>query len=211
MKTFTEMAIETGLHNKSSFSKEDDWEFYNKTPDSVDLVAFNVGSGRFKIWKSEHTFFLTSDSEEYIGSLQTREYNNILYIETSHTKLKKGFYNIMFTFLLTMYKEIRSDTSLSTNAIKAYERLDKNTKLNVQVYDNGYNPYSHKALTSSRTATVSITEVYAMNEIINDYYDRIMSEKKDSFGIEQNGYRKAYENKSKELDMFLFGEEIEWK
>lgn len=181
MKTFREyldeMAINTGT-NRFGLSKKVEFnslEIFN--PLSVAgkmtiLLKDNYSSMHYKIFKYGAIYYLSTDENNYLGYLELEEVsNNICKINASHSKLKGGFYNLFFTFILsfTKYKEILSDISLSDQAITSYSNLNNKSHLNIRVKSfNSYFPFSKEKLTSDVKNRVSITEAV---DLLEYYYD----------------------------------------
>ena len=126
-KYINEMAIETGINDKNSYQGKTDWKFYQKPENKkyIKLYKKNIGSKHYKVYTtsggSTVSVFLTTESDEYLGRIQVSDFGNKAEIHTSHGTIK-DFYKIMFTVMLSMWDVILSDYSLSTQAIKSYEK-----------------------------------------------------------------------------------------
>ena len=205
-KKYNEMARNTGYGSYNAHSGKKDWEF-ELSKNNKELLKDKLGSERYKVYKVFSKYYLTSENDEYLGRLELTPPNNkgVSVIETSHSNIKKGFYNIMFTAILgskkTGIKEILSDTALSNQAIKSYTKLSKLNNLKLSIYDtfSGKQEYDEKTLLDNENYRVSITENWNLEKVFEDYYNRIT-----------NGNRKReYFERCSSLDNFLFSENWE--
>ena len=155
-----EMAVSSGVSNKNNFSSKDDWDFY-KTENRkfITLVQDNVTSKHWKIYKTKTIYFLVSEYEEYLGKIDITPVGDEAIINTSHSTIK-GLYSIMFPVILKKFDVILSGNSLSTQAIRSYEKLSKtakNFKVKLQTVD-GIKDFDKKELVKDPLTTVIITE-----------------------------------------------------
>jgi len=179
-----EMAFTSGIHDSSSFSLKSEWNSHFK---KVSKKVISNLPKNYEIYNSLGYYFLTQDGE-YLGYVQLKDvsklYNidNVFQIKSSNqTGEVKGFYNIMFSSLINKYKfNIISDNNLSTNAIKSYTRLNKQSKLNVQCFDQitkQIKDFDETELTKNPSLVVYISNSYELTEVFNDYLYRINNNK----------------------------------
>ena len=121
---------------------------------------------------------------------------------------------MLFSVLLgyTKIKGILSDTLLSPEAIKAYEKLDKsNTYLNIYVTDgkNNYKFSKEKLLESPKNRVLVTTDKKELKE----HFETIEKRKnKGSSNIEDqdyNSFKKMFIESSTTLDVMEFGDYLE--
>jgi hypothetical protein len=173
MKTFKEfideMAVNTGNSPKGAFSKEQ--EFYKLN--NLKVIKKNL-PGDYTVLKGETDYFL-SKNNEYKGHIEFTKKGDVLSINHSHSEIKKGFYELMFSVILTECKEILSDISLSSQALKSYSNLNRNVSIFELAIKIGksYKPYSEEDLLSSRRAKISIKAKHIMSEVFEDYYNKL--------------------------------------
>lgn len=143
MKTFrefiNEMARETGI-NTHSFDRSEALQFYIDNPKYIFKKYENIGSKKYIVIQTgDYSFLLTNPDDEYLGNIDLSDPDNNGYasINGSESKIDGGFYNLMFRVIL-QDKEINailSDSSLSTQAIKSYEKINKEGIFKIFVYD----------------------------------------------------------------------------
>jgi len=206
-----EMAFETGLNDKNNYQGKTDWEFYNKPENKkfVKLLKDKIGSNKYKFYKVPGvitSYFLTDENDNYLGRIQLEVINNKGYIKTSHGSIK-NFYKIMFTLLLTEVKEIYSDVSLSTQAIKSYEKLSKNGlyKIKIKDTDNNIHDFDKDLLLQYPGNVVQITEKQEgfIEEHFKDYYKRISLNQVNG---RPDTFKRMFLESDEYLDLFLFGQ-----
>jgi len=186
MKTFkgfiNEMAYISGKHDNNSFSLKLDWDnhFKEKAHLIIDKIPKN-----YKIYSYMNYYFLTDKNNEYLGYIQLKDVSKIyniketFQIKTSNSSgIVKGFYNIMFTSILvrTNIKCILSDGNLSSNAVKSYERLNKESKLNILLLDRLSKeiiPFDKKELIRNANTIVMVTGNAEIFEIYKIYKEKI--------------------------------------
>ncbi len=215
MKTMSEMAIETGINDKNNYSGQLDWEFYKKPENKKHISKFvdKIGSKNYTIYKTGKniiSYFLVQ-GDIYKGVLQIEEFpKGTARILTSNSKIR-GFYQLMFMILLTKFDKILSDVSLSSPAIKSYEKLSKMNIFNISVveYSSGKErtvPFSKKMLLKNPGNKVQIEEKQKgfMREHLKEYNRRIEQE--------ENGrpstFKRMFMENDENLDLFLFGNYI---
>ena len=208
-KIIDEMVVETGV-NGNTFDRTNEWKTYLGSP-FTKLLKDNLGTNRYKIYKyGSETYYLTDENNEYIGHIELENSK----IVSSFSKLKGGFYNIMFTFILTQIPYILSDKSLSSQAIRSYEKLsnlpDKKFKLKISLDGNIKNTtnFNKDMLLSNSYARVLITEKYQnyMKNNIEDYFERI--NKYDKITKSPISLTKYYNERNEICDLYLFNEYI---
>jgi hypothetical protein len=115
----------------------------------------------------------------------------------------KGFYNIIFTaiFTHTDIDVIMSDNNLSDNALKSYNRLNINSKLNIFVYtpDNKQlQPFNYNIITNKLSSVAVVTsDKHMLKEVwnmyttklitnisyLNEYYNRYTNKLDGNYGL----------------------------
>jgi hypothetical protein len=178
-----EMGVVSGIHPKNSKSKEYDWIDFDKESKLTRCLLNNIGSMHYKLYRTGNSnFYLTTEGNEYLGQLEGIISDRVLNITSSNSKLSYGFYNIIFSSLLSteLITEILSDFDLSTNALNSYERLLINGRLLIQIYNpytQSYIKFSKESFLEDINNIVSIKEkkVGSMKEHFAEYYKRIHS------------------------------------
>jgi hypothetical protein len=219
MKTFEkfirEMALERGVHHQNAYSRKFEWdrdkeEYKNKG--LLFLERKDIGSQHLRLYRlGTSQFFLTDEQDEYKGHIEATLNNGIAKIGNSNSNIRRGFYNIIFTTMLSLddISEIRSDHLLSTNAINSYEKLLVNSSLALQVYNPinfKYYPFSREELLKLPKNVVSIKEKHSLSEHFGEYYSRIYSSETIN-GVEiPTGYSTEFKNYGSGIDNFLFCE-----
>ena len=153
---------------------------------------------KLKVTKDNKNYFLSTENNEYLGHIEYIKKGDVISIVSSHSELKGGFYSIMFTSILSDVREILSDISLSSEALKSYNTLNSevsNFELAVKI-GTSFKPYSREVLLSSRTTKISIKYKHNLSEIFDEYYSRI-SDKEYTYG-------KAYDDKPELLEYYLY-------
>jgi hypothetical protein len=181
-----EMATETGKSKKDVFSKKEEFSLENKT-----LVTTKVTTklpNNMEVHKDKKNYYLVQKGE-YKGHIEyISKEPKVIQITGSHSELKKGFYNIMFFSILTDVYEILSDIDLSSQAIKAYENLNRrvsNFELAVKL-NKDYLPFSKEELLKSRKARVSIKAKHNFKEMLEDFHERIEISSTYRKGFDEN-------------------------
>ena len=202
----SEMARETGYTDNSSFNMSSEWNFFKNDMKHCELIRDRIGSQHYKVFKCLSTYFLISEDNEYLGSIEFNITSKYHIIVSSNSLIDRGFYAIMFTTILSNdVKEIVSDTSLSSNAIGSYDRLNKgHTSLKIQITDGvQYWGFDKMKLVSDNQLRVSIKEKSSLNELFDEYYKRI-DDRCEVTGRPLS-YMNEYINKLPGCDHFLFG------
>ncbi len=124
---FTEMAMITGYRPNDFADGELDWDWYRKNKRFLKKVQGNITSRNYDVYKVGRgyvTYFLVKD-DKYYGKISGDGKNNTFQISISESKLtkKEQFYLVMFTVILSEYKNITSDLMLSKGAFKSYQKL----------------------------------------------------------------------------------------
>lgn len=122
-----------------------------------------------KVYRTLNNFFLVNEENEYMGHIEFSLKDKILNINKSNSDkekgLDRGFYVVMFNIMLSQddIKEIISDKQLSTQAVKAYKKLNgellkQDYKVRVKIFDE----YSSNLddISSDLNARFSVTETY---------------------------------------------------
>lgn len=200
-----EMGQTYGKVSKSYFNREDEFEQYKE---SYHLIKKNINSKGMMIFsqtKTSLTYFLTDKNKKYLGFVEFQPYhsNSVVKISASNSQLSGGFYNIIFSAILTftVIEEILSDTDLSDNAMKAYENLNKQPSINVRVFDGSeYSEFSESNFKLSSHNRVSIKS-RNLKESFRNLEELI---------IESTFLKNLFENSSDEIDQrFIYGTSIE--
>jgi len=130
------------------------------------LVKDNFTPKKYKVYKTNSTYFLTDKNNKYLGNIQYEKHKNTVKIFSSNSTLKGNFYNIMFTAMfLDGVKEILSDNSLSTGSTKAYKNLSNHFNIKVKSEKSEYleldddNIFSGQNIISVRES-INITDVF---------------------------------------------------
>jgi hypothetical protein len=162
-----EMAVTSARYKRGAFSKKDDWDLQGSDRRIFSLVKDKINSKQMKLFKNKQNYFLISKDDEYLGHIQIEESRGKAFITGSSSNIESGFYNIIFIAILTFtdIDEIISDSSLSTNAIKSYENLEKNNSLNLKILNDGnYYEFSKEELLKNADAKVSIKSAGRLHE-----------------------------------------------
>lgn len=219
MKNFNEyldeMAVSSGINDYSNHSREATWNLYYKDHNFKQLLKDLGGEDHLRFYiVGKSSYYLTDDKDEYKGNIETRLYkNDVIIIKSSNSKLKRGFYNIMFSCLFAIgFKEILSDTDLSEQAISSYEKLNINGRLQITIYDSEndvYLPFSKKVLLSNEKYRISVKEKNkgSIKEHFNEYYNRISLTEIYNGQEYPSNYKLMFINREKGLNNYLFGED----
>ena len=208
-----ELAVDVGKQNDKQNSREFDWNKFYRDTDIPVLEQKDIGSNRYKLYRVYSSFFLTTENNDYLGILVLNINNRTGIITLSNSKLKTGFYNIMFTTILSLdiVDELLSDVKLSSNAIKAYLNLSINNMLSIKVLtiDGSYIDISRDNILNNNTNRFSVKEKYnkgSIRESFTDYYTRIYEVSDNDLIVP--AYVWLYNNKDSWLDSFLFCEKL---
>jgi len=180
MKTFdeymNEMATHMGHSPKGIFSKK---ELFNDIKNSLILIKDKLPGG-YSVLKNESDYYLTKN-DDYMGHIEYIRTGSVISINHSHSEIKRGFYELIFSSILSDRLgsigsiEILSDLSLSTQAIKSYENLNRSVSIFELAVKIGktYHKYSTELLLSSRRAKVSIKSKHNITEVFDEYYKKL--------------------------------------
>lgn len=201
-----EMADETGILPPQAHSKQSEWVKFYKDTDSKKLLLKDIGSQHLRLYRIGNiNFFLTDEGDNYKGQIELSINHGVGTVSSSHSSLDRGFYNIIFTSLLAtgLVSQILSDKDLSTNAISSYEKLSRNSRLVVRVFNprtSEYLEFNKDNITANSYNRISITEKEPGNivEHFNEYYSRV-----------QTIYREEFNNYNSSMDNYLFCENYE--
>lgn len=168
-----EMALNTGI-NMGGLSRESEFTSLEIPTSEFSIqIINNYSSQHYNIYKYGSTFYLASKDNNYLGYLEVSPFSSTKgQIGASHSILKGGFYNLMFSAVLayTEFNEIFSDTSLSSQAINSYENLNNKSHLKIRVYtSSGYTEFSKDILLNDVNNIVSISESFNLKEYYNKY------------------------------------------
>jgi hypothetical protein len=132
-----EMANNYGKTDHNGLSNNAAWELYDKN-DAL-LITKIPGKDDYSLYKKGSVYYLSNEDKKYLGHIEISVSDHVGHISSSSSDIKGGFYNLMFTTILsnTDIKEIRSDTDLSDNAIKSYINLSVNKRLDVKCFKSG--------------------------------------------------------------------------
>lgn len=173
-------------------------------------ILEKIGANHYKLYKEGATFFLTDEKDNYLGNIELEKVNKYHQIRASHSKLPRGFYNIMFTSILsteksTGIKEIISDFGVSPSAISSYEKLTVNGLLNIRILSHGnYLPFSKEEFLKDKNNVVSVTSKTNLKEHFEDFHKRItMIDKETGLPL---AYNRMYNSYDPNCDNFLFCE-----
>lgn len=188
-----EIATEHNIDYGRYFDKSLDFKKEIESKKFLKLVDSNLGSIRYKIYKitgETTTYYLSSENDEYLGSIEIKKNR----IKTSHSKIKRGFYHIMFVSILSDgIDEIFSDHNLSTQVIKTYDSLDNNDSFCVRVFDGKYHKFSREKILENPRSVVSVMAKIRGTCLVEDYYEKISDD-----------WKKYYEIRSPALDILLY-------
>lgn len=122
--------INSGILHSSSNSREGFWNEHKDTG-YFKKVLDNISSVKYDLYKEGSSKFYLILDNEYKGYL---EFDGDK-ITSSHSKLQRGFYNLIFTTILSnkIKDKIISDKILSNQAIQSYMKLALNGNLEVKI------------------------------------------------------------------------------
>lgn len=137
--------------DRNYYSEE---EKFNKLLPSLKSVGKTNGYIIYQHREDEDVWFFLAKDEKYSGYVVM----DGEYIFQTHSNITGGFYKMMFEFILTNYKDrIYSDTNLSPDAIKAYEKLNQDNNFDVGVLEgNNIVDFSVDKLLENSKNVVSI-------------------------------------------------------
>jgi hypothetical protein len=193
------MADETGIRTTGDQHIHFD-KLLAQNSNILKLIKSGISSKHYSLYMEGTTkFYVTDDKNNYVGHIFFSNEHSMIKIQDSFSKLKEGFYQLMFTSILalTNINEILSDNQLSTNAINAYERLsNKHSGLDIKIltYD-GYKPFDRKLLVSNPNYRVSVTD----NKILEFRFKEFEKRLTQDFFLEK------YNNNNPEVDTYIFG------
>jgi len=210
-KEFNEMAVDTG-HN-SPRSKEDEWLFYSsdKGKKFISLFKDKLGKDHLKIFRTndDQKYFLIDESNKYLGHIFGQVKDKVFTIQESSSNIKKGFYNIMFRVILIENKEILSDSSLSSQAIKSYSKLTKDYKIQIRdkMFSDEYFEFNKDTLMKPNLVVSVMNE--HLEGTLEEYYRRISSVQLNEDPKSKGVFYLDYINKKDNLDRYLYCEVIQ--
>lgn len=154
------MAKITGKAEQGEYSAEPQWKMVvkSKLKDTKKIAEI----GDYVIYLHEDDmFYLTNANLDYLGFIEVRktDKSDTLRIAYTNSNISGGFYKTMFDAIFgSGVKELWSDVSLSSNAVKAYQNMVKKGSFNIQVIskDGEYMKFTKKALTADELNRVSI-------------------------------------------------------
>lgn len=192
-----------------SFSKEYDWA----TLQFKELLDRGISSKRYNLYKTPHSFWLTSDTDEYMGHI-SGDYKTVggkeaFLISESFSKLSGGFYVIMFAHIFkhTNIDYIFSDTLVSEKAVNSWKKRLSQSRNNAVVMVDGvigeYRPNGDYWGAGKGNIRVGLGK----NQEAIDLYETIMLRCKSK--LEQySTHRKLYETNDEVLDGMLYFEPL---
>lgn len=203
------MADIQGRRSRGQLSREEEFkELFQKN--FLKLLRKNVNSQHHSIWyygSSIRTYYLASENNEYLGFIELEVKNGKGYINLSESNLERGFYLIMFTalFAFTELDEIFSDNTLSLNAVKSYENMNKSefSKLRINLFNTRTREYAEfdRELINKNNIIISITEkkINSLSENYDEYFKRIYNS--------ESHFNKMFIERNKLLDIhMLYGD-----
>ena len=201
------MAIETGINDKNNYQGKTDWIFYQEKDNQkfLKLIKTKLSSKNYSIYETKGSYlswFLVKN-DKYLGRIQFDIIDGNPRLLTSHGTIK-GFYQLMFAFMLTKYDNIQSDVSLSTQAIKSYERLSKAQIFKVKIKDHqGIHDFDKSILLKYPGSRVYIQEEYKfLKEHFDDFDKRIQHNEESG---RAGTFKMMFSKEDSNLDLFLFG------
>lgn len=199
-----EMARSTGQNQRGFFSKENDWT--NRDERFVKLIKKNINAKHMSLYKlSTNIYVLVDKDGNYLGSIEFEINNLTLNIKTSDSKMKGGFYLVMFSAILTFtsIKRILSDFKISEQAFKSYENLSKGFGLIVKVLtpDNKILEFSKENVFNFEYNRILVTEnENSLKESFLRLTERIAEEPR---------WERMFNERADGLDQhFIYGESI---
>lgn len=211
-----EMARDTGI-NTLGFNRGGDLEFYIENPKFIKKTYKDIGSTDYEVIQTDnYDFFLTNKNGEYLGhvELSAPDKNGYCSIKSSRSKIKRGFYNLLFSVILESndIKGVLSDSELSSQAIKSYQKLANGGYHKVHVYDKMsgkiYKFSKEKLLKPSMVALVTDDQVKGTFE---RFYSALKDESRNPAGFYDNPIKRLYESSEEDksyLDQFLCGSKL---
>jgi len=177
-----EMAYISGKQGNDSFSLRHDWDTHFK--EKSELLVHKLPKN-YKLYHYMGYYFLTNKNNKYLGYIQLKEVSSQYRLENTYqikssnsTGEVKGFYNIMFTTILakTNIEKIISDDNLSTNALNSYIRLDRESKLTINMFDKhakDIQDFDKNEIKSNPSSIVLISENKEIKNVFKIYEEKI--------------------------------------
>lgn len=178
----------------------------NNIDEYATKVADIPGKDDLALYRKGRVFYLSNDSMSYLGHIEITVSGKVGMISSSSSNIKGGFYNIMFTTILTHtdIDEIRSDVDLSDNAVKSYINLSStNKKLIIRSYKNSKYDILSKDILEQPGVVASV--VLKDKQDMKEHFDKV----RRRINGDSVTYKHLKETRNKWLDMVLFYEEID--
>jgi hypothetical protein len=159
-KFIEEMAKISGRAEQGQYSAEPQWKMVVKSKLKDTKKIAEVGD--YVIYLHEDDmFYLTNATLDYLGFIEVRktDKSDTFKIAYTNSNISGGFYKMMFDAIFgSGVKELWSDVSLSSNALKSYQNMVKKGSFNIQVItrDGEYMKFTKKALTAEDFNRISI-------------------------------------------------------
>jgi len=210
MKTFSkyinEMGVISGKIDGNFHNREAEWN--TRKENLTKLKEENIGSMHLKLYKIYNQYFLVTEENKYIGSIEFNynklEKEKICKIKSSFKskiRLNVSFYKIIFHAILSLdeVKEIHSDTNLSSQALRSYLKL-KTVKVKLS---NG-NKLSKDNYNDDISSYIVVTE--SEDHSLSIWKDKIFHDDTylDGNKLWESVYKKAYNSYDKELDYCMY-------
>lgn len=143
----SEMAFISGKLQYDQHNKQTDWDNFFKKDVNLKLLSKYIPD--YKIYlHGNSNYFLTDKEDNYKGHIQLdntnlgkpKFRNPVQVVSSNQDGSIKGFYNIMFTNILTHtdVDAIFSDSNLSTNAVNSYEKLSGSNLMVLKYKDDAF-------------------------------------------------------------------------
>lgn len=213
-----EMAHISGVKSNDSHSMKHDWDSFYKNDTNTKLIVNKIPGG-YKLYNNGSNYFLTDVNDEYKGSLvltnvtakhpilKQLQYNNVQQISSSNQDgTVKGFYNIIFSSLLTHtdIDGIMSDNDLSTNALNSYDRLYNNSHLNLFTYV----PQSQKVIEFNKNIMndelSAVVLVSSDKKLLKEIWDRYINKITTNISYINEYYNKHTNKLDENNSLYLF-------
>lgn len=199
--------------NHGANNLKDEWKKY-KDSKFMKLLLKDIGADHYSIYKNGKTYFLITENNKYAGYIDGDIKNNKFYIAKSSSNIKNGFYQMMFFGLFVGLKvdEILSDTNLSDNAIKSYEKLNnvgESSPYTIKVVtENGYEPFNRELLLKHPNYKISVRDRRGnLVEKHNTFVHRVYQMDEET-GVPR-AFNVLYARHDTSCNNFLFGESFE--
>lgn len=202
-KFINEMAFNDGRRSHASLSREDEYNKIKKEqPIFLKIIHKKINLLGYNLISYSNCYYITDKDDNYLGYIEYKADHKKIYITSSSSNLKGGFYNIIFSAIL-LYTEIEmiiSDGHLSSNAIKAYENLARQNSLKIFLTkDSGetLEEFNPEKIENDNTRVV-----------VAGKYLKEATEKIASYMLETSASKEWLESHKEDIDFYLYGEAI---